>query len=169
MFLAGFCAGVLLSGCATDRPSVSSTPTLMPAASTPVYAGPPDEYFPRLAACLREAGWDVVVDPAGGMRLDSLTVEQRPAFQAAKAACQQDIGLPPPPRPLSESEIRDRYQYLLQARQCLMELGYTISEPPSVDAFIESWATGPWSPYSDVVDVANREQLAEANEKCPQQ
>lgn len=65
--------------------------------------------------------------------------------------------------------MRDRYQYLLQVRQCLMELGYTISEPPSVDAFIESWATGPWSPYSDVVDVANREQWAEANEKCPQQ
>jgi hypothetical protein len=122
-----------------------------------------------MAACLREAGWDAVVDPAdGGIRLDSLTVEQRPAFQAAEAACWQEIGLPPAPEPLSEVEIRDRYQYLLQARQCLMNLGYTISEPPSVDAFIANWSTRPWTPYNEVADVATREQWAEANEKCPQ-
>ena len=45
------------------------------------------------------------------MRYDDLTAEQRPAFDAAKAACEQEIGQPPPLVPLTEAEIRERYSY----------------------------------------------------------
>ena len=45
------------------------------------------------------------------MRYDYLTAEQRPAFDAAKAACEQEIGQPPPLVPLTEAEIRERYSY----------------------------------------------------------
>lgn len=143
------------------------SPTPSASASTAMFEGPREEYLPRLADCLRGAGWNVQLDADGGMSLQSLTAEQRPAFIAAKDACEQQIGTLPPPEPLSEQQIRNQYAYLLEVRQCLQKLGYTISEPPTVDAFTDSWATGPWSPYDDLEHVS-QQQWTEANQKCPQ-
>ena len=108
------------------------------------------------------------MSPDGDSMTADIPPEQRSAFMAAKDACEAQIGEPPTPRPLSEQEIRDRYDYLVQARQCLIDLGYTMSEPPSVDEFIDSWATGPWSPYNDLADQTTRQQWEEANQECPQ-
>jgi hypothetical protein len=167
--LAAVCLAGITAGCSVASPSGYHAATVTAAPSASPYAGLPAEYLPRLAGCLREAGWDAEVDASGdSLTVDSLTVEQRPAFMQAKTACEQEIGAPPPPEPLSEIDIRNRYGYLLQARLCLLALGYTISEPPTFDAFAESWLTGPWSPYNDVADVANQQQWQEANLRCPQ-
>jgi len=122
-----------------------------------------------MTGCLRDAGWDVVADPAGdGFSVNGLSGEQRPAYIAAEGKCEQQVGPPPPAVPLDEAQIRERYGFLLDARECLIGLGYSISEPPSEEAFLESWATGPWSPYNDVVDSVSSEQWEEINAACPQ-
>lgn len=145
-----------------------------PGARPPSPSGPrssdgPDSYFVALAACLREAGWDAVLDPSGqGVSVDSVTGEQRPAFMRARAACTESVGEPPTVAPLTEAEIRDRYAYLLAARDCLLALGYPVSEPPSEDVFVDSWSTGPWSPYADIVDALTPDEWDEANRECPQ-
>jgi hypothetical protein len=87
---------------------------------------------------------------------------------AAKRACEAEIGVPPTAQPLSESEIKARYDYLVQARECLLDLGYSISDPPSIDEFLDTWATGPWTPYSDLADQTNQQQWENANQRCPQ-
>lgn len=153
--------------CQADRSPPA--PAASPEAIFPVYTGPPDEYFHRQADCLRAAGWDAQVNAAGdGLSVASLPQEQRPAFMQALTECKERIGLPPPAEPLGDSEIRATYRYWLEMRECLMDLGYTISEPPSQDAFVESWSTGPWSPYNDVVDQASEGDWEELNRKCPQ-
>lgn len=162
-----------LAGCAsTTAPSPQSSivSDATPSSSIPVYAGPSEEYLPLIAACLREAGWNAEITQAdGGLVIKSLTSAQRPAFTAARSACEQRIGTPPPPQPASAEQIHERYAFLVQARQCLMALGYTISEPPTEETFADSYATGPWSPFNEVADQATTQQAwNEANDNCPQ-
>jgi hypothetical protein len=163
---------VMTAACRSGAPD-SSTSSTSPGASSPasglVYGGPEDEYLPLLAACLRDAGWDATTNERGDeMNVSGAGPGQRQAFEDAQAACERQIGVPPTPRPLTEAEIRARYDYLVQMRQCLIDLGYTLAEPPTIDVFIDTWATGPWSPYNEVSQVADRDQWAEANQKCPQ-
>jgi hypothetical protein len=136
----------------------------------PVYAGPTEEYMPLLAACLRDAGWDARVDSRdGSLSVDSLGASQREAFMAARDDCVDAIGAPPSPEPITDAEIRERYDFLLEARSCLMELGYRISDPPSLETFTETYSAGPWSPFNDLASqTASQEEWLEANEACPQ-
>src|SRR3990170_488054 len=158
---------------ASAQTDATPTPTPRP------YTGAENEYLPQLAACLREAGWDAVADPSGDrMYVGPAPADQPTALVADRLACEQQIGTPPTPRPLSEAEIRARWLYLLTARECLIGLGYAISEPPDEDTFVRSWqnttvnAAGltedaPWSPYSDLPDAGPASWL-EANRVCPQ-
>lgn len=144
------------------------TPTT-PGSSEPAATWTAEEYVAAVVRCLREAGWEVQIDGSGdSFSAPSLTDAQRPAFIDAKAACDETVGLPPPPESLSESQIRQRYQFLLDARTCLIGLGYAISEPPSEDAFVESWSTGPWSPHNEIVDIVSQQEWDEVNTECPQ-
>lgn len=181
--LALILALLTLAGC-TDGPvgasptgsplpsSASEPPSPSPPGSSeaglPVYSGPENEYLPLLAACLREAGWQVTASDRGDEMSGVIPPEQRAAYHAAERACQSQIGTPPTPRPATLDEIRARYDYLVEMRQCLIDLGYTLAEPPTFEVFADSWATGPWSPYNEVADTANRDQWAAANEQCPQ-
>lgn len=125
---------------------------------------PEEGYLPRLAECLRAKGIDAELQPDGGMSYDYGTVDRKPVFDAAMAACEEEIGPAPTPRQLTQAEISERYAYLLEMRECLIGLGYTVSDPPSERVFIATWDTGPWSPYLDVPPGA----FEEADAKCPQ-
>jgi hypothetical protein len=126
-----------------------------------------DEYLPALAACLREAGFEAEVRTDGALEYNYGSEDQRPAFEEAQAGCYSSLGVPPAPEPLTEVEIRAQYHSLLSVRSCLMELGYAISEPPSEDVFVETWASGGWSPYDDIVNV-RQETWDDLNRRCPQ-
>ncbi len=139
-----------------------------PSTAAPLYTGPPDEYFPRLAACLQAAGFVAeVVEGGQALQYSYGSEAQRPAFEQAKAECDQEIGVPPPPSMLSEAEIRERYAFLVEARACLIAAGHDLPEPPSEDAFVESWATHPWSPFNDLPSMST-EAWASLIEECPQ-
>jgi hypothetical protein len=125
-----------------------------------------DEYIAAVASCLRDAGWNVKTDGVGGFSAD-ITAEQRPAFLAARESCGAALGEPPPLAPASEAEIRARYAYLLEARDCLIDLGYTIGEPPTLELFLESYTSGPWSPFNDLAPTSQAE-WDQVNQACPQ-
>ncbi|MEO8207517.1 MAG: hypothetical protein ABI598_00675 [Chloroflexota bacterium] len=130
--------------------------------------GTSEEYVAALAGCLREAGWNMQADGVGGLSAD-ISAEQRPAFLAAREACGAILGEPPPGAPLSETEIRARYSYLLDARRCLTKLGYAIGDPPTLEHFLESYTSGPWTPFSDLADqTTSQSEWDEANRACPQ-
>ena len=159
-------------------PSPSPSPSVEPLASpsSPVSARPSplaftgtmDEYIAAVTSCLRDAGWNLRTDGVGGLSAD-ITAEQRPAFLAANKSCQARLGEPPPVAPASEAEIRARYAYLLEARDCLSNLGYTMGEPPTLELFLESYTSGPWSPFNDLADqTTSQAQWDQANQACPQ-
>jgi hypothetical protein len=152
---------MLLVACSTTP--VSSSPSqALPVVTTD------EDFLEAVSRCLRDAGWKAEVGEDGDSMSVDVSGEQREAFIKAQSECEAAVGKPGPPAVLGESEIRDRYAFLLEARQCLLDLGYAISEPPSVDTFIESWATGPWSPYLEVADMTTQQEWQEANDKCPQ-
>jgi hypothetical protein len=152
---------MLLVACSTT--AVSSSPSqALPVVTTD------EDFLEAVSRCLRAAGWKAEVGDDGDSMSVDVSGEQREAFIKAQSECEAQVGKPAPPAALGESEIRDRYAFLIEARKCLLDLGYAISEPPSVDTFIESWATGPWSPYLEVADMTTQQEWQEANDKCPQ-
>lgn len=172
--LLGVAAGVLAVVACAPSPSPSVEPTVSP--TSPVSAGPSpfaftgstEEYIAAVASCLRDAGWNVETDGSVGFSAD-ITGEQRPAFLAARSACGATLGEPAPVAPLSEADRRARYAYLLEARDCLINLGYTIGEPPTLDHFLDSYASGPWTPFSDLADqTTSQAEWDQANRSCPQ-
>ncbi len=169
-------AGVLFVVACSPAPSVrpsaetSAGPTSSAVSARP---SPPGfttlaDYISAVAACLRDAGWNVKTDGLGGLSAD-ITAGQRPAFLAARETCRATLGDPPAVVPASEAEIRARYAYFLDARDCLTALGYTIGEPPTIERFIESYTSGPWSPFNDLAgQTTSQAEWDRANQACPQ-
>lgn len=159
-----------MSACAGSPAATpdASVPEPNPSQGPKLYSGPPDQYFAQLADCIRDAGFSAEVSADGSsMSFDYGTVEQRPAYEAAKAACDAEIGLPLPPEPLSEPQIRERYAFLVEARTCLIAQGYDLPEPPTEDVFVETYGSDPWSPFSDV-PVMDQEAWEALTAICPQ-
>jgi hypothetical protein len=105
----------------------------------------------RLTAdCLQDQGFPVTVIPPGdGISFLSVPSSQNQLAQQYLEACRAGLNLPDFVYPTPE-QLEVMYLYYVALRDCLIDEGYTISEPSSLDEFIESYATGPWTPYLDV-------------------
>lgn len=153
---------------AIGQPTSSSPPASDVASSTtqpsaPIFAISGKDWLDAVFGCLRQSGWNVNPTFDGGWTIE-LPPGRIAAFGAARAVCQAKVGPIPPIVPLNQRQIIHRYAYLLEMRACLMSLGHEISEPPPLQEFIETWPTGPWSPYLDLA-VGPTE---ETERMCPQ-
>lgn len=129
----------------------------------------------RLAQCLRKRGWDAETFPAGGDQLGvraagNIPKNQQAAWHGDMMDCNESIGPPPTPDAPDEEHIRLFYAFLLEQRECLIAEGQQISEPPSEDVFVESFATGVyWTAWSEV-DFDQAPSVIQAlEETCPQE
>lgn len=131
----------------SGRESSSSSGTSAP--DRGAEASSQTEYQDRLDDCLRGLGIDV-------FEQDGQTQYEGEGFEEAIAACEAELGPPPAPAPLTDDEIISLYEQSLTAADCLEGLGYTISEPPSVERYIEAYRLSmsggppPWNPHSEV-------------------
>jgi hypothetical protein len=84
---------------------------------------------------------------------------------AARDAC--DLLAPPPPH-RSDQDLREIYDRWVGQRLCLMEMGYTPTEPPSFEQFLSDWrGRGPWTPIDGVnVDAWSADEYRAAKERC---
>lgn len=112
------------------------------------------------AQCLREKGFDVELLEGGGVGM-GLPREQVDAFQAANDECDEALGFQT--RPLGEDELRELYASYMNSAQCLREKGYEIGQAPSLQEFIDGFATSPWTPWLDLP----AEQVITAIDECP--
>lgn len=107
------------------------------------------EYMDRMFDCLRDQGLEVNED------VEPPEVEAT-GFEVAIAACEAMLGPPPATAPLTDEEITSIFEQLNDAAICLEATGYDISNPPSLETFIEvyrlSFEGGPmaWDPFSEV-------------------
>ncbi len=133
----------------------------------PIFDGTPDEFTVALADCLTTKGWKTVIVESAegfiGFEIPGLTGDQNDEFMAADRACRGEIGvIDSNPDPMA---IRAHFRHLLWAKDCLENLGYEISEPPSVQVFVESLGAA-WSPHDDL--SPGQEGWVAANRACPQ-
>lgn len=168
------CAFALaMVGCGSNTPASETVEPTFASQAGPTSAAEPapdasfdvESYILAMVGCLRDAGWDAeVVPPGDGIKVNSVTEGQGAAYREAFDVCNQRVGPAPTARLLTEAELRDLYALLLAVRDCLVAAGFEVSEPPSEDAFVESYyLAGSWDPYRDIVIGWER-----AIEACPQ-
>ncbi|GIU91819.1 MAG: hypothetical protein KatS3mg011_0725 [Acidimicrobiia bacterium] len=90
-----------------------------------------------------------LIPPGDGISVAEIPPEQRSAAEEVFDACYAGLNLPPQ-QPLDDEQIAEVYAYRLAVADCLRAEGYQVPPAPSLDTFIEEWATGPWNPYESV-------------------
>ncbi len=125
------------------------------------------EIHEALAACLREAGFQATATAD-----DYATVvmgDQREALREAEARCEEtliaDGVISPQQEFTTEAKIRN-YEWDLASLRCLRELGYELSDPPSLDVYLDQDI--PWSPFLEVTERYGLGILDGLERRCPQ-
>ncbi len=106
-----------------------------------------------MVECLRERGWDAETYEAGpdqyGIQLGSeIPAEQDDDWSTDLIeTCPSEVGEKAPFEPRSDQELSRQYDWASQTRQCLIDHGQRISEPPSREYFIANYyAEKGWLP-----------------------
>ena len=128
-----------------------------------------DQAAADMVACLTDRGWDVEADPVnGGISAIEIPPSQQSAYDADYEECNTEAlaDLPDFTRDVAE----DFYDDLVASGECLKELGYSVPEPPSKQASVDSMLDGDiidplWDPYSK---IAGSGVWEDALEECPQ-
>ena len=118
-----------------------------------------------LARCVADHGFFLTpTEDGAGLLFQAVPPEQNQLAQAVLTACREGLRLEKPVPPTVE-QLEEIHAYLIAVARCLESEGYSVTEPPSVDVFVDSQA-GAWNPYDDLVaDVA---ELSRLNQVCPQ-
>ncbi len=103
-----------------------------------------------------------------GFTVGSIPVEQREVFWEADADCQRQAGPRPVAPPPSEEEIAQIYEELLEVADCLRNEGYDIAPAPSLEAFVDTYETGPWHPYLSLPDDLSASEWDRLERVCAQ-
>lgn len=118
--------------------------------------------------CANDEGIPVYVIPPGdGIAFDQVSLAQHRMAGAVLEACLAGLNLPPF-EPLTHEQISEFYAKLLELKTCLEVEGFAIDDPPSADAFAESYYSGDvWHPYESV-PFMSMEDWNELSVTCPQ-
>ena len=153
---------IVLAGC------VPGTSGAQPATTTT--ADPPlDTSFEGaslVAECMHAKGVEVnVVDgPTAGWEYDNRVVTES-EFDSARQECTQELVASNQIRLAAERDLGAVYHALVEARQCLEDLGFVISSPPSEETWIETQGAT-WNPLDELHGRLTRGELADVHEQC---
>lgn len=101
----------------------------------------------------------------------TVTPERHELFLEVRDGCYEDLrerGLAiDPATQASGADLRARYPYLLDANECLRDIGVDVAQSPSLSAYLDGG--GRWLPW-DAVDPreVSNERLGEIFRACPQ-
>ena len=175
----------------TTRPPevTATTPVSVPLAtdeeiaallpSTPVTTAPPGavrasilERQKLVLECMRRYGFDGEIDERDlGINFGKIPDEQFDRFLEVGEICRKEeferygltLGLP------TREELEASYRMNLYVRECMIMEGYPVSQPPSLEAYIESLGAI-WHPYDAFVESGQGGVfgLSKLQETCPQ-
>lgn len=121
--------------------------------------------------CLVDKGWDVTISWDGGIEANSNDIPdaQSDTYDQASTECwavvEDRVAAYTPER------IAEVYAMELATRECLIEQGLSVDEPPSEQAYIDTFHGERWMAYmaSDIDTVATDEsRYKEIATACPQ-
>ncbi|GBE21821.1 hypothetical protein BMS3Bbin01_01173 [bacterium BMS3Bbin01] len=116
-----------------------------------------------IVECVRDQGFAVTLDPDGGIGYASVPPEQNQLADAAYYACKAGLHVPKP-EPLTMEQLEKMYAYVVALVGCLESQGYSVADPPSLDAYIDS--RGDWNPYTGL--SVGLDVWVPLNRACPQ-
>jgi hypothetical protein len=133
------------------------------------------EWAQTQADCLTAAGVGAHVGSQNGLVLDQVPSAQNEAVQVAAYVC--DVSYPIDPRtqlelPVVRAELQYRY-WVRTVAPCVAALGYQLSDPPSLQTWLEQYYGGgkPWDPYVEPFEQASpgnqADVLDELYRECP--
>lgn len=156
-----FVVALGLSGCGATAnvPTDASTPGQL--------SGSDPDFATNMMTCLGADGWDV--DIVAGNNIEAtLTSEQQDPYLAAVQACKEDFGYDQAIE-LDESQLKELYRGLVAMTRCIEDQGYSISEIPSEQTFLESRYFDPYGELRDPTTpyTLDDESYGELLKKCP--
>ena len=120
--------------------------------------------------CIQDQGYPATVLPPGnGIGLSQeVPPDQVDMFTAVLYARRAGLQLPPS-EPPSDEWLAEYYQKQLDTKACLEAEGYSISDPPSLDMFIDVYRSGqpPWTAYQSLRQIS-RVEWQRLETVCPQ-
>lgn len=155
--LVGLSLIVVLSGCAAGDPEEPVTPQ-----SQAEFAQLTAEWSDRYIECARRHGADARLGPDGS--INQPYAPGRETRMGLDAGCLDEVGDPPAAPPASEQLLRGWYLMLVEQAECLRQIDIHISEPPSMQEYVENYSGESWYPLNEVSD----EDLSTAMARCPQ-
>lgn len=153
---------IVLAGCSTSNDQSETTP----APESAEFVGTPAERLSAMKNCLERRGWSVQLGDQGGISID-LGGRTSDEYYEDQAECSDEIGSPPMSS-LSESELRDRYEWRVEQYECLVENDLAAEERMSFETFVDGYGrTGraTWDPIAPLVE--DPEAVDQANTLCP--
>lgn len=126
----------------------------------------PREIIEALRDCMSDNGFNVsVIPPGDGLSFSDVPPEQSAVAQETLEACQAGLSLPEPRAP-TRNELRNHFEALLEAKECVEALGYSVEPPPTFDTFAEAYElTGGWHPFS-LINPASEEEWQRITVAC---
>lgn len=107
------------------------------------------EHLNYMVSCIETAGFAVEMDVSTGSISVAPNQDQMDRYRSVFAACEEaafDYGLIARYADPTPEQLQLQFNALLLTHQCLEENGYTTSEPPSIDVYIDSEGSA-WHPY----------------------
>lgn len=118
--------------------------------------------------CLSDLGWtDLDVEDSGAIILRDTSKVAK--FDADMQQCSSAVNAQYPLPPVTDNALEQRYGYEVKTRECLIGLGYSISEAPSKKTWIEQMRLGDanmWLPYAELY---SENTISAAEEKTTKQ
>lgn len=119
----------------------------------------------RYVECARSFGADARLAPQYAI-VNPAAAGRATTDMGLDAECVKKLGHQPVPPPPSTELLRGWYALLVEEAECLREHGYTVTEPPSRDEYVENYSVFSWFPLSDVSDAG--QDAVKAEGQCPQ-
>lgn len=129
-----------------------------------------DRVLGAYVACIEEHGVDARITDEGAIHFDSGGTLSSQESQNLIGKCDkrlQDLGLVIQPE-INEDSLRARYEDLESVRDCLLDLGYSTPDKPSLEAFLED-PTVQAGPYDHLLADPNigAADLEAIVDECP--
>ena len=118
--------------------------------------------------CMEDRGFEARADESGGFSSPEMGPELSRQWQAAAEACKAKTGWGI--EDYSDQQLADLYELEVEQYECLLELGYTPDQPPSLQAYIDSWSgssEAPYQPFARVIAGLKPDQQQLVLESCP--
>lgn len=155
--------GVILISC-------TSTPLPSPGDSTTISKSSDAETYTRvLAGCLKDGGAVVEITSAVSFSAKPGPAMSDEDMAALVGRCRSEAG-PPPDRPTDPDTAERVYRQLIEVRDCLRDLGYITTQPPSLETFVDEFPIthGSWHPYIGLeIQFESAAEQLEVESACP--